>query len=168
MHRLNILRQREIDERLAADVLALGDIFVAVDIGKFPGAHGYVLAVVAVLGQLGRVGAFVYLLIADIEREGEFIDLIAGVVDIEFAADIVARKVHDRREAVTQSAAAGVAHVHRSCRIGGDEFDIYLFALAEVGATVVAALLADIHKNLRIEAVGETEVYESGTRRLAG
>ncbi len=49
----------------------------------------------------------------------------------------------------------------RSCRIGGDELNIYLFALAEVGAAVVAALLADIHENLRIEAVGETEVYES-------
>ena len=168
MHRLDVLRQRKIDERFAARLLALGDIFVAVDIRKLAGSDGYILTVVAILGQFGRIVALENLLIAYIEREREFVYLIARVVDIELAADIIAGKVHNGRKAVAQSSAPRVAHVHGACRICGDKLNVDTLALAEIGAAVVLAFCADIHEYLRIKTVGKPEIDKSGSRCLTG
>ena len=40
------------------------------------------------------------LLIADIEREGEFIDLVSRVVDVKFPGDLIARGIQHRRQTV--------------------------------------------------------------------
>ena len=64
------------------------------------GALGDIGAVVAVFGKLRGVFSLVNLAVADIKREGELIDLIARVVDVEFAPDVIAGGLKYRGEAV--------------------------------------------------------------------
>ena len=53
--------------------------------------------------------------------------------------------------------------MHRSCRIGGNKFNVYSFALAVVRTAVVLALCTDILENIGIVAVAEIEIDESRT-----
>ena len=144
MHRLNIFRQSIVYERLSALLLACAYIFIPVYGGEFLCSVHNILAMVAVLRKLGGILALINLLIAYIKGEREFVNLVARIVDIEFAADIIAREIHNGGKAVTQSPAPGVAHMHRSCRICGDKLNIYFFAFSEIGAAVVFALIANI------------------------
>ena len=56
--------------------------------------------------------------------------------------------------------------MHRSCRIGGNEFNVYPFALAVIRAAVILALGTDILENISIVAVAEIEVDEARAGNL--
>ena len=122
---------------LFVHALAGGHVAVAVQVGKFPGQHLDVAALVALSGQgIGFLAAEL-LQIADGQALAEFLDLVACVVDVELAGHIVTGPVQHGGQAVAQSAAAGVAHVHGAGGVGRDELHVVLGTLAVVGAAVV-------------------------------
>ena len=162
LHRLNILRQSKVNQSLSAFSLIGIEVFIAVYIGKFLCTHLDVLAVVAVLGQFNSVLALVYLLISDVKRQSEFVNLIACVIDVELTADLIACTVKHGGKTVAECAASCVAHVHRTCRVSGNKFNVDPLALAVVGAAVVLALGTDILENIGIVAVAEIEIDKSG------
>ena len=110
---------------------------VAVLIVKRPGQLLDILALIAVLGEGDLVLAEDELLIARVDGGGKLFDLVARIVDVELAPDLVARAVQDARQRVAQNAAAGVAHVHGAGGIGGDKLHHQPFAVALVHAAVV-------------------------------
>ena len=125
-----------------------------------------VLAVVAVLRHIA-VGGGAFLPFADLqipqrEGEAELLNLVAGVVDVEFPTDVIARPVEDRGEGVADCAAAGVADVHRAGGVGGDEFYQHLFPFAETGAAVILPFPQDREDAVREPLPAEEEVDKAG------
>ena len=57
--------------------------------------------------------------------------------------------------------------MHRAGRVGGDEFDHHLFALAVIAAPVLLAESLDVAQNIGVKARIEEEIEEAGTRDLA-
>ena len=106
-------------------------------------------------------------MISDIERKTEFVYLIARVVNIKFAADIIARKIHNGGKAVAERAASCVAHMHRARGIGGNKFDIDFFACTVIRAAVVRALFENILNDAGVEAVFEIKIHKAGACNLA-
>ena len=144
----DILGQRKLNQRGAPLSLVLFHIAVAVFFGKSLGVGNNVVAVVRVLRHFNPVA--VKLLIAQVEGKPEFVYLISGVVDIKFALGLKACRRKNGRKRVSQSAAAGVAYVHRSGRICGNKFNQNPLSAAEIAFAVVRALFLDIAENFRI------------------
>ena len=119
---------------------------------------------IAVFGKLRRFFAFEKLLVTNIQRKTEFFNLVAGVVDIKFAFHRVARHFEHRRQAVTQCAAARVAHVHRSCGVRGNKLDIDAVAFAVIASAVGFAFREHIEQNIGIIAVRQAEVDKARPR----
>ncbi len=61
-------------------------------------------------------------------RAGEDIDLRARVVDVVFAADLVAGEMQQFRQRIAEDRAASVAHMHRPGGVGGDVFHVHRLA----------------------------------------
>ena len=102
------------------------DIAVAVDGGKLPGTLDDVGALVARPRAGAGLLALVQLQIADGQALAELLDLVARVVDVELTGHIVTGPVQAGGQAVAQSAAAGIAHVHGTGGVGGNELHHYL------------------------------------------
>ena len=162
LHFRNVARQAEADERGAALLLGNAHQCVAVVRSVFLCEVEDILAVVAVLGQLGRVFRE-KLLVADREGEAEFIELVAGVVDVELAPHVVACGVEHGGEAVTERAAARVAHVHRAGRVGGDKFHHDAAFLAEIAAAVIFAGGEHVCQHVAVKRRAQKEVHKAGT-----
>ena len=96
-----------------------------------------ILALIAVLGESDLVLAQDELLIACVNGGGKLLDLVARVVDVELAPDLIARAVENACQRVAQDAAAGVAHVHGAGGIGGHKLHHQPFAVALVHTAVV-------------------------------
>ena len=131
--------------------------------------------VVAVLGQevAGAVDIEA-LLLHDLDelhvavRDGvtEHVHLGTMVVDVELALDVIAGMAHDAAEGVAKRSPTAVADVHRTDGVGGNELDLGLQALADVGLGKVHALLA-VHVQHRVVGGGvEVEVDEAGAGHL--
>ena len=144
-------------------------------------------ACVAVFGELGAVlirvsddvivglGAGHALLheggdlqVAARDRLGEDVHLVAGIVDVELAGDLVAGEFHDAAQGVAQGCPAAVAQVHGAGGVGRDELDVDLGALAHGAAAKAAALLADAAEHALQSCVGEAQVDEAGSGDLDG
>ena len=125
-----------------------------------------IVAVVAVLGKFHRVLTQDQLLIPGVDGGGELLDLVAGVVHIEFPPDLIAVPIQDAGQGVAQDAAAGVAHVHGAGGIGGDELHHDLLPLALVQTAVVLALAGDGSEHIGVPAVGQAEVQKAGAGGL--
>ena len=131
--------------------------------------------VVAILGQevAGAVDIEALLLhdldelhVAIGDGVAEDVHLRAVVVDVELALDVIAGVAHDAAEGVAERGPAAVADVHRADRVGGDELDLGLQALADVGLGEVHALLAGLVQH-RVAGGGvEVEVDEAGAGHL--
>ena len=128
----------------------------------------YIVAVVAVLRELDGVLAEEELEAACLDADGKLLYLIACVVDVKLTGNVVARLFQHGRQCVAEDAASGVAHVHGTRGVCGDEFDHELFALADVAASVIGPLTEDGLYNVRVPAFAETEVHKAGSRYLDG
>ena len=126
-----------LEEGLLVHAFAGGNVFVAVQLSELTGQHLDVAALIALGGQGISLLAAVLLQVADSEALAELLDLVACVVDIELTGHVVAGPVEDSGQTVTQSAAAGIAHVHGAGGVGGNELHIILGALAVVGAAIL-------------------------------
>ena len=143
-------------------------VILAVDIVKALGKLLYIVAMVAVLGELDLILAEDELAVARVDGGGELLYLVAGVVDVELAPDIVARAVEDAGQRVAQHAAAGVAHVHGAGGVCGDKLYHALCAVPDVYAAVVLALGGDVTEHVAVPALAEAEVYEAGACNFDG
>ena len=143
-------------------------IILAVDIVKALGKLLYIVAMVAVLRELYLILAEDELAVARVDGGGKLLYLVAGVVDIELAPDVVARAVEYACERVAQHAAAGVAHVHGAGGVCGDELDHALRAVSDVHAAVILALSGDVLQHVAVPALTEAEVDEAGAGDLDG
>ena len=166
-HCRNVFGQSVVNKSLSAFCFGCVNEFVAVDFGKLLRSDNDILAVVAVLGQLGGVGTLIKLLISDVERKTEFFNLVACVVDVEFAAYVIASAIHNRCKAVAECAASCVTHMHGTRGVGGNKFDIDFFAAAVVGAAVIVAFFKNILNDAGVKAFFEIEIEETGTCNLA-
>ena len=133
----DVLRQRVGHQRVAALLLRGGDIAVAVKRGKGLGVVDDIQPLIAVLRQGVAFLALEKLQVPHRQRSAEFIDLVAGVVDVEFPGDAVAAPFQGGGQAVADGAAAGVAHVHGAGGVGGNKFHHDLFAVTAVALAVV-------------------------------
>ena len=118
---------------------------------------------VGILRQLHRFFPLEELLIAYVERESKLLNLIAGVVHVEFTFDIISGVFQHGSQAVAQCSAACVSHMHGAGRVGGDEFHHDALAASEVGFAVVGAVPVNSHQNLAEIAAAHEEIDEAGT-----
>ncbi len=125
-----------------------------------------IVAMVAVLGEFDGVLALDDLEVTRLDALGEFLDLVAEVVDVELAPHIRTRPVEHLSERIAEHAAAGVAHVHGARGVRGDELDHVLLTLEPVVAAVVALLLLDGGQDVGVPLVAEAEVQKAGARDL--
>ena len=102
------------------------------------------------------------LVIARVDGRSELLDLVAGVVDIELAADFVTGKAQNVCQRIAQHAAAGVAQVHGTGGIGRDELDVDPLARTVADVTVSHALFADAAEHFAVPALRQAEVDEAG------
>ena len=113
---------------------------VSVEVSELLRAGFDIVPVVTVLGKFHCILSLVNLKITRLERPAEFFNLVARVVHIEFAGHLVARPVERGSKAVADSAAAGIAHMHRAGGIGRDKLDLDFFPAAETGTAVGVSL----------------------------
>ena len=122
---------------------------------------------VAVLGKLNGVLALENLPVSNVKRKAELCNLIACIVYVEFPCYLVACSVHNGGKAVAECTASCIAHMHRACRVGGNEFNVYRFTLAEIGRAVAVATLTHVTQNCGIIIAAEVEVDKACTCNLA-
>ena len=127
------------------------------------GELDHVLAVVAVLGDLGL--ATDELQVPRLDRRAEAVHLSARVVEVVLALDRPARRLEHPCERVAQRGVAGVTDVQRPGRVRAHELDLRAPAV-RLGAAV--GLAADGHVSERVgqPARRETEVDEPRTGHL--
>ena len=113
--------------------------------------------------EFDRILAAQLLNIAPLHRMGKLIYLIACVVDIKLTRNIVARPVEHLAQAVTEYAAACVAHMHRAGGVGGNELNHDLFRLLRLRAAVVRTHLQYIFDRLFIPALVKREIHKAGS-----
>ena len=127
------------------------------------GKNDNIFAMVSVVGKGRRLIAQEELLVAGVDGGGKLLNLVAGVVDIEFTADFITGKAQHGGQRVAKDAAAGVPQVHGAGGIGGDKLHIDPFALTVVDVTVSGALFADGTEDFTVPALRKPEVDEAGT-----
>ena len=103
------------------------------------------------------------LLIPRVDGSSELLDLVAGVVYIELAADLIAGEAQHGCKCIAQHTAAGVAKVHGAGGIGRDELDIDPLSFPVIDVAVGHALFTDAAKHLTVPAPGQAEVDKTGT-----
>src|SRR5690606_18125568 len=123
------------------------------------GDVGDVVALVAVGRVVGRIRRDAAR--ARLHADREVVDLVAGVVVVELAGDLVAAGVVEAADRVAQRGLARVAHVQRAGGIGRDELDHDLFAVARAAA-VGPALFADGRQHGLTGARRDAEIDEAG------
>ena len=92
--------------------------------------------------------------------------LVARVVHIELLPGVKARALEDVGQGVTQHAAPGVAHVHGTGGVGGDELHHDLLAPALVALAVLHALGLDVGEHVAVPLGAHEEVQEAGAGDL--
>ncbi len=149
---------------LFGDILEAVAVGVIVRLGQLPD----VVALVAVLGEGHRVLAQEDLQVPGLQGGGEFLDLVAGVVDVELPPDLRSVGLQHSGQGIAQDAAPGVAHVHGAGGVGGDKLHHDLPARQGVGAAVGRALALHGVHDPGVPGGAEAEVEEARPGDLRG
>ena len=119
-------------------------------------------ALIAVLREGDGVLAIDELEIAHLNGAGKLVDLVSGVVNIEFPRHVRTAGRQDGSQRIPQHAAAGIAHVHRACGVGGDKLHHDLLTRqAVVGTVGVPFRFHSVH-NAGVPRVPQPEIQEAG------
>ena len=118
----------------------------------------HVLPAIPVLGELGGTSA--QGAVPREERPPEVVHLVADVVDVILADDLVAGELQDPREGVPYGGAAAVADVKRSGRVGRHELEVDGLPLAGLRGAEPGALLQGDREDFPPELLGENDVDE--------
>ena len=103
------------------------------------------------------------LAIAQLRRAREHVHLPAGIVDVVFADDFMARELEQAGERIADNRAAAMAHMHRPGRVGRDIFDVHALAGAQRRAPIGWTERRDGGELAAPGIVGQREVDEAGT-----
>ncbi len=106
------------------------------------------------------------LLRAHPHRDGQILDLLAGVVVVELAGHGGALPFDEARERVAQRRLAAVADVQRPGRIRRDELDHHALAAPRIAATETLALGEDVPDHRLPRRAGDEDVDEPGAGDL--
>ena len=87
--------------------------------------------------------------------------MISGVVNIEFAANLISRRRKHSRKAVPEGAAPCVSDVHGACGICRNKFHVDHFPATEIGAAVAFTLFVYIKENVGVKFIGKAEIDKS-------
>ena len=167
-HLGDVVLQTEPGQRIVAGLFVRIQQLVAVGVGIELCQLPDVIAVVAVLRELHGIFPPEDLEIPGLQALGKFLDLVAGVVDIELPPHICARLFKHRGQSIPQHAAPGVAHVHGAGGIGGDELHHVLLALEHIVFAVVHALGLHGTDGFAEPACAQGEVQEARTGHGGG
>ena len=99
---------------------------------------------------------------AGVDGHGEFVDLVAGVVDIKFFPGVPAVPLQHVGQGVPQYAATGVAHVHGAGGVGGDELHHHPLALSFAAGAVLRPLLLHLGEDLAVPLGPQSKVQKTG------
>ena len=161
VHRKAELRQRVLPLLLGGIQQAVA-VLVIIGLGQFLD----VLALIAILREGDGILAIDKLEVANLDGTGKLVDLVSGVIDVELSGHIRAAGGEDGGQSITQHAAPGVAHVHGSGGVGGDELHHDLLILETViGAVDVLLRFHGVH-DAGIPLVSQTEVQKAGASDL--
>ena len=132
---------------------------------------------VELLHQLFEIGAGIAVLrelvvhaaggeIAAVQSAGEFVDLVARVVDIVFPFHLEAGHIQHGGQGIADGGAPGVAHVQVAGGVGGDEFHLDLLALAQAAAAEILAFGQHLAGGLVQPVLFHAEIDETGAGDL--
>ena len=150
-------------QRIAGKAFAVGRIIIAVAGGEFGRQSFDVAALITALGQGIGFLAREMLQIAHGKALAELLNLVAGIVDIKFARDLITRPVEYGCEAIAEGAAARVAHMHGAGGVGGNKLHVDFLAAAVVGTAVGGAGACAEHDARKI-GTAQKQVDEAGAR----
>ncbi len=102
------------------------------------------------------------LCMACLDRVDQLVDLGARIVDVELATDLMAGKLEQARDRVTDRGAAPMADVQRPGGVGGHELDVDCASRAPVVAAVLAVLLENFAEAGAQIFAAHAEVDEPG------
>ncbi len=108
------------------------------------------------------------LAIAQERRAGEHVDLGAGVVDVVFARDVVARELQQAAQRIAEHRAAAMADMHRPGGVGRDVFDIDLLGRAHWTLAVAGALAQHGAQRVRPGRRLQSQIDEAGAGDVDG
>ena len=97
---------------------------------------------------------------------GEDIHLVAGVVDVELARNVIAGKREHVGHRVSKRRPTPVPEVHGPGRVRGDELEVNLHAIARMRPAVRGVLGADLLEHVLQGGIGELDVDEAGAGDL--
>ena len=166
LHAGQVHRKAELSQSILP--LLLGDIQQAVTMLVIIGLGQFldVLALIAILREGDGILAIDKLEVTDLDGTGKLVNLVSGVIDIELSGHIRAAGGEDGGQRIAQHAAPGVAHVHGSGGVGGDELNHDLLTLETViGAVDVLLRFHGVH-DAGIPLVSQTEVQKAGASDL--
>ena len=102
--------------------------------------------------------------VAPVRRPGERGDLRAGVVDVVFLGDVVARLAQQVGQRVAHHRATAMADMHRPRWVGRDILDVDARAVADAAVAVRLAGTQDARQHGAEQRGVEREVHEAGAR----
>ena len=143
-------------------------VSVAVQVVKFPSQLPDIVAVIAVFREGEGVLPVQQLKIPGLQRLGEFIDLVACVVDVKFPRHLGAGALQYLGQAIAQHAASRVAHVHGACGVGGDKLHHNFLRLVLPRAAILPPLFGNILQNAGKISRRQPQVEKAGPGHFAG
>ena len=168
LHLGDVVVQAEPGQRIVAGLFVAVQVLVPFLLIEGAGQLPDIVTVVAVLGEFHGVLALDDLEIPGLQTLGKFLDLVAGVVDIELPPHIGPGLLQHRGQGVAQDAAPGIAHVHGARGVGGYELHHDLLALQGVVAAIVRALALHAGHGIPEPLVPQAEIQKAGTGHLHG
>ena len=166
LHLGDVALEAKVGHGLLALLLALVHPAVAVLGAEGGGQLADVVALIAVLGEGHVLLPQNELTVPGVDRHGELVDLVAGVVDIELPPYMIAGTLQHAGQAVAQHAAPGVADMHGPCGIGGDKLHHDLLAMALIHGAIGGALPLDVRDDLAVPAAAQAEIQKAGAGDL--
>ncbi len=101
-------------------------------------------------------------------RARDRINLGAGIIDVVFLADVIARHFQKCGQGIAKYRAAAMADMQWSGWIGRDILNVCLDAFAQFGTSVVVTLLENCIKNLWPESFLEVQIDEARPGNFGG
>ena len=136
-------------------------VFVTVLVDDGLGRFDDVVAVIAVFRDFCRLAQ--QFQVAGIDGSGQVVHLVAGVVDVVFGLDVIARSPQEIDQGTAISGAAAVTDVERPCRVGTDVFDLDRVFFAQRCMAIGIAGSQDLFERIVNDVILQEEVDEAGT-----
>ena len=161
LHLGDVPLQAEGRQGLQALCLLYVPVLVSVEVVEGLGQFPDIIAVIAVLGKGHLLLPQQELEVAGLNGHGEFVNLIAGVVDIELFPGVAAVPAENVGQGVSQHPAPGISHVHGTGGVGGDKLHHHLLAPALVTLSVEGTFGLNLRQHIPIPFGAQPEIQKA-------